>query len=56
MVVTASGGGITAARGHEGDSPGAERIAALLASTPTELASAPGFGCALDDNQPEESP
>lgn len=40
-------GGITRARGHQGDNPGAERIAALVAgrAAPDE---GPVYGCALD--------
>jgi hypothetical protein len=41
-------GGITVARGHEGESPGSERIRALL-SHRTALGGAPVFGCELND-------
>ncbi|MGV3622915.1 MAG: RedB protein [Archangium sp.] len=41
-------GGLTVARGHEGDSPGAERMTALLAGQPA-LATAPVFGCGLEN-------
>src|SRR4051812_9952620 len=40
-------GGITGARGHEGDNRGAEALAAALAGEPTD-AELPTFGCALD--------
>jgi hypothetical protein len=42
-------GGITIARGHEGDGPGAERIAELVKTGHTALAEAPVFGCPLHD-------
>ena len=45
-------GGITSARGHEGDSFGQERIAALLTTGSADRADAPVFGCALDDEPP----
>lgn len=41
-------GGITAARGHEGDNPGSERIAALLDGL-APLPTAPVFGCELSE-------
>lgn len=41
-------GGLTIARGHEGDSPGAERMTALLAGQPA-LPTAPVFGCGLEN-------
>ena len=41
-------GGLTVARGHEGDSPGAERMSALLAGQPA-LSTAPVFGCGLEN-------
>jgi hypothetical protein len=40
-------GGITSARGHEGDSFGQRRIASLLATHNADRADAPVFGCAL---------
>ena len=41
-------GGLTASRGHEGDSFGTETLAALLASGSTESpATAPVFGCEI---------
>jgi hypothetical protein len=40
-------GGITGARGHEGDNPGRERVVSLLTTGHAELATAPVFGCAL---------
>ena len=45
-------GGITAARGHEGDSFGQERIASLLTTGAADRADAPVFGCALEDEPP----
>ena len=45
-------GGITAARGHEGDSFGQQRIAALLTGARADRADAPVFGCALDGSEP----
>jgi hypothetical protein len=45
-------GGITLARGHAGDSPGAERIAALVSGGVPALAAAPVFGCALEEGAP----
>lgn len=43
-------GGITVARGHEGDSPGAERIRELLAGSTPASNEAPVFGCALAES------
>jgi hypothetical protein len=40
-------GGITPARGHEGDSFGRERIASLLTTGTADRADAPVFGCEL---------
>ncbi|HEV8702951.1 MAG TPA: hypothetical protein VGV60_16900 [Candidatus Polarisedimenticolia bacterium] len=40
-------GGITQARGHEGDNPGADAIASLLRGDPTGQHRAPVFGCSL---------
>jgi hypothetical protein len=45
-------GGITAARGHEGDSFGQERIASLLTTGAADRADAPVFGCALEQEPP----
>ena len=45
-------GGITAARGHEGDSFGQERIASLLTTGAADRADAPVFGCALGEEPP----
>ncbi len=45
-------GGITAARGHEGDSFGQERIALLLTTGAADRADAPVFGCALEQEPP----
>jgi hypothetical protein len=40
-------GGITSARGHEGDSFGQRRIVSLLATRNADRSDAPVFGCAL---------
>jgi len=40
-------GGITAARGHEGDNAGRSAIVSLLASRGAEPTSTPVFGCSL---------
>jgi hypothetical protein len=40
-------GGITASRGHEGDSFGQRRVAALLSGETADRADAPVFGCSL---------
>jgi hypothetical protein len=40
-------GGLTAARGREGAAPGAQRIAALLATGRADRNDSPVFGCAL---------
>jgi hypothetical protein len=45
-------GGITPARGHEGDSFGRERIVSLLATGRSDRADAPVFGCALSNDEP----
>jgi hypothetical protein len=42
-------GGITPARGHEGNSFGQERIASLLTTGAADRADAPVFGCALEE-------
>jgi hypothetical protein len=42
-------GGLTISRGHEGESPGADRILALVAGESPERADAPVFGCPLQD-------
>src|SRR6267142_2092292 len=47
-------GGITPARGHEGDSFGRQRIAALLEGAPADRADAPVFGCTLDESRPAQ--
>jgi hypothetical protein len=44
-------GGLTAIRGHEGDSYGQERIVALVSSGATERADSPVFGCALTSKE-----
>jgi hypothetical protein len=48
-------GGITQARGHEGESFGQRRILSLLASGEADRASSPVFGCPLDDRLREEA-
>lgn len=45
-------GGITPARGHEGDSFGRERIVSLLTTGKSDRADAPVFGCALFNDGP----
>jgi hypothetical protein len=40
-------GGITASRGHEGDSLGGDAVAALLRGDPNRTAGLPAFGCRL---------
>jgi hypothetical protein len=40
-------GGITGARGHEGDNAGRRRVAALLSGGEADLRESPVFGCAL---------
>ena len=45
-------GGITPARGHEGDSFGRERIVSLLTTGAADRADAPAFGCALKGDEP----
>jgi hypothetical protein len=44
-------GGITSARGHEGDSFGQQRIAAVLTGGTPDRAFAPVFGCGLNDER-----
>ncbi len=44
-------GGITSARGHEGDNPGSDAIAMLVSGRPAP-ANCPAFGCPLFDHQP----
>jgi hypothetical protein len=48
-------GGITSARGHEGDSFGIRRISSLLRTGKADRADAPVFGCSLR-HQPEVRP
>jgi len=48
-------GGITQARGHEGNSFGQERILALLNGKTTDRATSPVFGRALDDKGATEA-
>lgn len=43
-------GGITIARGHEGDSAGSRRIRALVNKQTADAATAPVFGCSLLDH------
>jgi hypothetical protein len=45
-------GGITPARGHEGDSFGRQRIVTLLEGGRADRADAPVFGCALESEEP----
>ncbi len=42
-------GGITPARGHEGDSPGVDAIVSLLREGTSQHSQAPVFGCSLRD-------
>lgn len=47
-------GGITGARGHEGDNPGEDAVVSIVSGKHSGCASAPVFGCALfsgSDNQ-----
>ena len=44
-------GGITAARGHEGDSFGIQRISSLLTTGKADRPDAPVFGCALEERE-----
>lgn len=44
-------GGITAARGHSGDNPGSDAIAAVLRGYPTVVASQPVFGCQIKSDR-----
>jgi hypothetical protein len=46
-------GGLTAMRGHEGDSVGLRQIAAALDGRPLETREGPTFGCALHDPRAE---
>lgn len=46
-------GGLTAMRGHEGDSLGLRQIAAALDGRPLEARNGPTFGCALHDPSSE---
>jgi hypothetical protein len=47
-------GGITPARGHEGDSAGQDRIRAIIAGEDPELRESPVFGCALEAQPGEQ--
>ena len=42
-------GGITSARGHEGDNPGAARVIALLTNGTADRTESPIFGCSMND-------
>jgi hypothetical protein len=44
-------GGITPARGHEGDSPGGDLIQKYLSGEKTDYSEAPVFGCILTDGE-----
>lgn len=46
-------GGLTAMRGHEGDSAGLRQIAAAMDGRPLEMRDGPTFGCALHDPRAE---
>jgi hypothetical protein len=49
-------GGITPSRGHEGDNPGSDRIAALVAGGAEGFIGTPVFGCPLHDSEgPKEA-
>lgn len=47
-------GGITAARGHEGDNPGTAAVASIVRGAVPATSSAPAFGCALSDPEHED--
>jgi hypothetical protein len=49
-------GGLTTGRGHEGDSPGAERIFSVVAGAVAPAPTAPVFGCALAESQRGAAP
>jgi hypothetical protein len=51
-------GGLTAARGHEGDSFGRQRLLAVLRGDDPDVRTSPVFGCPLNDrtNQVAEQP
>jgi hypothetical protein len=44
-------GGITAARGHEGDNVGESTIVALLTGKPTDVVRTPVFGCPIVESE-----
>jgi hypothetical protein len=48
-------GGLTAARAHEGDSFGQQRLIALLEGRTPDRADSPVFGCALPADPPKEA-
>jgi len=43
-------GGITSARGHEGDNPGAQRVASFITSGHADHDTSPIFGCSLRED------
>ncbi len=47
-------GGLTSSRGHEGQSTGADALAAIARGEPSAVRSMPAFGCLIftDDVQP----
>jgi hypothetical protein len=47
-------GGITAARGHEGDNAGLTRLLALVDNPRAGAATSPVFGCPLRDDEPAD--
>ena len=47
-------GGLTASRGHEGDSFGQHRLLALLTGREADRRTSPVFGCALDEPTAKE--
>ena len=47
-------GGLTISRGHEGDSPGAQRVVALVEGTRADRDEAPVFGCELNEADKRE--
>jgi hypothetical protein len=49
-------GGLTATRGHQGDSFGQHRILALLGDGQADRNTSPVFGCALRDPEPSGGP
>ena len=47
-------GGITAARGHEGDNPGAAAVASIVAGEIPATSSTPVYGCPLSEHEEHE--